>query len=81
MTNRDVSSLRKKLVSSLGKREAQVVIVYGERTSYDDLKNLRLSYTKNDIYIIGEQLDIEQNGSHHDVKNMECVQQIAKLLE
>ena len=81
MTNRDVSSLRKKLVSSLGKREAQVVIVYGERTSYDDLKNLRLSYTKNDIYIIGEQLDIEQNGSHHDVKNMECVQQIAKLLK
>lgn len=81
MTNRDVSSLRKRLVSSLGKRESQVVIVYGERTSCDDLKNLKLSYTKNDIYIIGEQLDIEQNGSHHDVKNMDCIQKIAKLLK
>ena len=35
MTNRDVPSLRKKTFSALGEREAHVVVVYGERTSYD----------------------------------------------
>lgn len=81
MTNRDVPSLRKKLLSSLGEvDEERVVLYYGERTSKDDLKSLEVQYAK-DIYVIGEQLDIDQSGSHHDVKNMDCVQKMAKLLE
>ena len=79
MTNRDVPVLRNKFVSMLGKMENKVVIYYGERTSMDDLKNLMVSRSK-DIYIIGEQLDISQSGSHHDVKNMDCVQKIADQL-
>ena len=80
MTNRDVATLRKKFVSALGKMEKKVVIYYGERTSDEDLKLLRVSFAK-EIYVIGEQLDIDQNGSHHDVKNMDCVQKIAALLK
>ena len=80
MTNRDVASLRKKFVSELGEREKDVVIYYGERTSVEDLKQLKLNYAK-EIYVIGEQLDIDQSGSHHDVKNMDCLQKIAALMK
>jgi len=80
MTNRDVPALRKALTSTLGKDEKKVVIYYGERTSKDDLQHLLLHHAQ-EIYVIGEQLDIEQKGSHHDVKNMACVQLMAELLE
>lgn len=79
MTNRDVASLRKVFASKIGKQEEKVVIYYGERTSKDDLMLLRLEHAA-DIYVIGEQLDIEQSGSHHDVKNMECVRLLANIL-
>ena len=81
MTNRDVSALRKKMVSRLSDMEKRVVIYYGERTAVEDLKYLRLQSVHEEFYIIGEQIDIEQKGSHHDVKNMDCVQKIAGLLE
>ena len=81
MTNRDVATLRKKLVSEFAEEEERVVIYYGERTSKDDLKRLLLQHSKNDIYVIGEQLDVDQSGSHHDVKNMDCVEKIAELLK
>lgn len=81
MTNRDVSSLRKKLLSSLGEDfERRVVIYYGERTSVEDLKLLELQGAC-EIYVIGEQLDIFQKGSHHDVKNLDCVQKMSLLLK
>lgn len=81
MTNRDVPSLRKKLLSSLGEDyERKIVIYYGERTSIEDLKLLELQGAC-EIYVIGEQLDIYQNGSHHDVKNMDCVQKMSMLLK
>lgn len=79
MTNRDVVGLRKSLVSRLGKAEERVVIYYGERTSKEDLSLLHL-HQSSSIYIIGEQLDILQSGSHHDVKNMECVNLISRIL-
>ena len=81
MTNRDVATLRKKLVSELAKEEEKIVIYYGERTSKDDLKRLLLQHAQNDIFVIGEQLDVDQSGSHHDVKNMDCVQKMAGLLK
>ena len=80
MTNRNVPALRKKFVSELGKEEKKVVIYYGERTSKEDLKQLILRHTK-DIYVIGEQMDIDQTGSHHDTKNMDCVQKMAAMLK
>ena len=80
MTSREVAALRKNLVSRLGRAEERVVVYYGERTSREDLKRLLLHHTRNDIYVIGEQLDLDQSGSHHDVKNMDCVQKIAELL-
>ena len=79
MTNRDVSVLRKKIVSVIGKDEERVVIYHGERTLEEDLSHLQIERA-NCIHVIGEQLDIEQNGSHHDVKNMECVKLLAQLL-
>ena len=79
MTNRDVPTLRKKMVSTLGRQEPKTVLYFGERTSEEDLKLLHVQGAK-EIYIIGEQLDINQTGSHHDVKNMECVQKIAGIL-
>lgn len=79
MTNRDVPSLRKRLVSILKEDEERVVIYHGERTFIDDLSHLQIERA-NSIYVIGEQLDIEQSGSHHDVKNMECVKLMSQLL-
>lgn len=79
MTNRDVPTLRKKMVSILGRKEPKIVLYFGERTSEEDLKLLQVQGAK-EIYVIGEQLDINQTGSHHDVKNMECVQKMARIL-
>ena len=79
ITNRDVASLRKRIVSILGYDEERVVIYHGERTLIDDLKHLQIERSDG-IYVIGEQLDIEQSGSHHDVKNMECVKLMAQIL-
>ena len=80
MTSGNVSSLRKKMVSKLGKDEEKVVIYYGDRTSMEDLENLMLQNTQNDIYVIGEQPDVDDNDNHHDVRNMECVRKIAGIL-
>lgn len=79
MTNRNVQSLRKTFVSLLGKNEEKVVIYHGERTLKEDLSHLQIERAKK-IYVIGEQLDIDQSGSHHDVKNMECVKLMSQLL-
>lgn len=79
MINRDVSSLRKRIVSILGSDEERVVIYHGDRTLIDDLRHLQIERSKS-IFVIGEQLDIEQSGSHHDVKNMECVKLMAQIL-
>lgn len=80
MTNRKVPSLRKKLKSLLGEMEEQVVIYHGERDSKEDLTRLQVAKSEA-IYVIGEQLDIDQSGSHHDVKNMECVRIMAGILK
>lgn len=80
MTNRDVSNLRKRIASVLREDEKRVVIYYGERTLKEDLSHLQIERA-NKIYVIGEQLDIEQKGSHHDVKNMECVRLMASILK
>lgn len=79
MTNRDVASLRKRLVTLLGKDEEKVVIYQGERTLVEDISHLQIERADR-VYVIGEQLDINQSGSHHDVKNMECVKLMSQLL-
>ena len=80
MTNRDVASLRKRIASVLGPYEERVVIYHGERTLIDDLSHLQIERAQ-EIFVIGEQLDIDQKGSHHDVKNMECVKLMSQLLK
>ena len=79
MTNREVSSLRKRVASLLGDDEERVVIYSGERVLREDLNHLQIERA-NSLYIIGEELDIEQSGSHHDVKNMECVKLMGDIL-
>ena len=82
MSTCDVPALRKKLVSLLEKEEEKVVIYYGDYTSRTDLKRLQIDKGRCEaIYVIGEEMDFEQTGSHHDVKNMECVRMMAELLE
>ena len=79
MTDCDVPNLRKNITSILKEDEERVVIYYGERTHIEDLRHLQIERA-NSIYVIGEQLDVEQSSSHHDVKNMECVKLISQLL-
>lgn len=79
MTNRDVASLRKKIASKLGPSEERVVIYSGDRIHKEDLIRLQIERADR-IYVIGEQLDIEQKGCHHDVKSMECIKLMSEIL-
>ena len=80
MTNRNIPELRKKLKSILGNNEERVVVYHGERDSKEDLKHLQIEKAGT-VYVIGEELDIDQKGSEHDVLNMQCVRLIAELLK
>ncbi len=81
MTRGDVPELRKRLVSTLGKAEEKVVIYSGDLTSESDLDLLHPREIDGEIFVIGEDLDIGQNSSHHDVQNMDCVQKLAHALD
>lgn len=81
MTTSNVASLRKRMVSKLGKKEERVIFYYGDCTSIEDLEYLMFHNTQNDIYVIGEQIGIGKDEGYHDVKNMDCVQKIATLLK
>ena len=66
-TSGDIQLLRSKLRSTLGKKEARIVIYYGERNIEKEMDALYCSHAEC-IYILGE-----ENEPLHDAKNMKCV--------
>ena len=66
-TSGDIQLLRSKLRSTLGKKEAKIVIYYGERNIEKEMDALYCNHAEG-IYILGE-----ENEPLHDAKNMKCV--------
>lgn len=77
-TSGDIQLLRSKLRSTLGKKEAKIVIYYGERNIEKEMDALYCNHAEG-IYILGE-----ENEPLHDAKNMKCVtyltEKVAKTL-
>lgn len=73
-TSRDVESFRRELFSTLSEEEEKrIIIYYGNRTSPDDIKDLKLESAK-EVYILGEEMCTDDIESYHDTMNMECLE-------
>jgi len=78
-TRQDVEKMRERLDLRLDKSdEKRVVFYYGERTSEEDINDLRPERCK-EVYILGEDLSFE-NEKDHDSYNVKCVELIAQRL-
>jgi len=76
-TKKDVEKERDKLELRLSRSDEKRVVFYsGERTLYEDIKELHLERAK-EVYILGEDMhyDDEQD---HDSYNMTCLELISK---
>lgn len=79
-TRQDVEKMRERLDLRLDKsEEKRVVFYYGERTSIEDIEELRPARCK-EVYILGEDLSFE-NEKDHDSYNVKCVELIAQRLK
>lgn len=77
-TSRDVESFRRELFSTLSEEEEKrIIIYYGNRTSPDDIKDLKLESAK-EVYILGEEMCADDIESYHDTMNMECLELLLK---
>jgi formylglycine-generating enzyme required for sulfatase activity len=76
-TRKDVEIARQKLELGLDKIDEERIIFYnGERTSYEDIKALKLEKAV-EVYILGENMQSE-NEQDHDAYNMNCLEHIHK---
>lgn len=74
MTESDVEKLRMHIDSRLTeKEEKRVVMYYGDMTSYEEIKSLKLERAR-EIYVIGEG---DKESSNHDADVMRCVEHIS----
>lgn len=88
LTSSDVEAQRDILFSQLDKNEQKrIVFYYGNRSSAEDVKSLRLHAAK-EAYVLGESVDKDRNGQitcngepHHDALNLTCVEHIAISLK
>lgn len=80
-TNRDVRQTRNEVFSFLDKRinRDNIIFIYGDRTSPEDLSKLNLP-SANEIFIIGDGDEGKEDGSYRDAYNMDCVNEIARIL-
>ena len=80
-TNRDVRQTRNEVFSFLDKRinRDNIIFIYGDRTSPEDLSKLNLPLA-NEIFIIGDGDEGKEDGSYRDAYNMDCVNEIARIL-
>ena len=73
MTGRDVESFRRQLFSDLNNDEQdRVVILYGDRTSCEDVEKLPWRYAS-ELYVLGEDFDTNEDDSCHDTFNIACI--------
>lgn len=78
-TSGDVEKFRRVLFSVLDDNEVKkVVIRYGSRTSFDDIKELCLTTAK-EIYVLGEDSRNDDIESYHDTMNLTCLRHIANI--
>ncbi len=75
-TSRDVESFRRELFSVLTKDwQRHTIIYYGNRTSKDDIESLCVANAQ-EVYIIGEDVRLDDVESYHDTMNMSCLKLI-----
>ncbi len=80
-TSRDVESFRRELFSTLTEAQQQrVIILYGSRTSEEDMKSLQVGNAR-EIYILGEDTRTDDIESYHDTMNMACLKLISDNIE
>lgn len=76
-TRQDVERTRQKLELGLDKVDEERIVFYsGERTSFEDIKTLKVEKAK-EVYILGEDMHTE-NEQDHDAYNMNCLEHIHK---
>ena len=74
-TSCEVGKFRAELFSNLSERQRKrIIIYYGNRTSSDDVKDLRLGLATKELYILGEETRNDDIESYHDSMNMDCLQ-------
>ena len=79
-TRNDVEKERSRLELTLERAyEERVVFYFGERTLYEDIRNLNLEKAK-EVYILGEEMDDERE-QDHDSFNMTCLQLISRYFK
>ena len=76
-TRKDVEGARQRLELGLDKIDEERIVFYsGERTSFEDIKALKLEKAI-EVYILGEDMHSE-NEQDHDAYNMNCLEHIHK---
>ena len=79
-TSQDVETFRQALFSNLTiEKQKRVIIYYGNRTSKVDIDDLCLRRAK-EVYILGEDVRVDDIESYHDTMNMECLKLISDNL-
>lgn len=79
-TRRDVEKAKMRINLRLDEEEEKRIVYYhGERTSNDDINNLRLKNAE-EVYVLGEDMHYE-NEEDHDAFNMSCLEHIAKYIQ
>ena len=80
-TSKDVKQTRREVFSFLHKniKRNDIVFIYGDRTSAEDVANLSLPYAK-EIFIVGDSIEGAEHDSYRDAYNMDSVDAIAKVL-
>lgn len=80
-TNRDVETFRRELFTGLTEdQQRRIIIYYGNRTSADDVADLKLQKAK-EVYILGEDTRTDDIESYHDTMNMECLRLVSEAVK
>lgn len=79
-TRKEVKDARQQLWLKLNESEEKKVVFFsGERTSYEDIKRLRLEKAV-EVFILGEEMAYE-NEQDHDSFNINCLELISKYMK
>ena len=79
-SNRDIERVRMKMNLLLDNADTKRVVFYqGERTSEEDIADLRLQ-DANEVYILGEDMQ-NMSEQDHDAYNITCLEHIAKYFQ
>jgi hypothetical protein len=74
-TSGNVEKFRAELFSDLSERQQKrIIIYYGNRTSPDDIRDLKLGLSTKEFYLLGEDSRTDDLESYHDCMNMDCLQ-------